>query len=474
MRKIISVLVISILLVSSMIVPSYAATIDSLSVSIDSSSRLVTVTGTISSGEGKRVILRITDPNGNLEYIDQVVSTMGGSFTMSYIMDNTATGQYAVEALGEDVNSVKQAAFIYSGTISQPPVHVVTPVPAPTPVPTPEPITDADIEKNISNLKRAVTSTEVVSTLKTTEKLLDLLGKAASEAKTADIKKEKVDKAVEILYAAAQAIDTLKDSKQALAQAQILIEASAGIVSDADKTGASVDSISSALVCIGQKVLDKVNVQKVAFKVSKTSASVTVSESTGKRLVEKMDTIQKIARELNSSLAGIKINERISPVLKLEAYASPQVQKASINLPSSVFKAAGEKGIDEIQLVNPNATISLAPDSIPVAANSKVVVLVEKVNEKRLSASIKEAVKGNQVYDLRITMKGKRVSKSNKPVEVLVPYTPKAGEDTSKITAFSINSKGELENTNGVYDADMGVVKFNTKDLGRFIIKPIK
>ncbi len=62
----------------------------------------VTVSGTISSGPGQLITLKITDPKGNLEYIGNTASTSGGQFQLSYYLANNTPGRYYAElgALG--------------------------------------------------------------------------------------------------------------------------------------------------------------------------------------------------------------------------------------------------------------------------------------------------------------------------------------------------------------------------------------
>jgi hypothetical protein len=101
LRKCLTLLIIMVFLLGMVKTPVFAAQISSVTAVIDSH-KLVTVTGIISSGAGQMVNIKITDPNGRLEYADSVVSHGSGNFEVSYTMSNDTAGQYEVlvNALG--------------------------------------------------------------------------------------------------------------------------------------------------------------------------------------------------------------------------------------------------------------------------------------------------------------------------------------------------------------------------------------
>lgn len=101
MKKCLTLVIIMVFLLGIVKTPVFAAQISSVTAVIDSH-KLVTVTGMISSGAGQTVNIKITDPNGLLEYADSMVSHGSGNFEVSYTMSNNTAGQYEVlvNALG--------------------------------------------------------------------------------------------------------------------------------------------------------------------------------------------------------------------------------------------------------------------------------------------------------------------------------------------------------------------------------------
>ena len=53
---------------------------------------------------------------------------------------------------------------------------------------------------------------------------------------------------------------------------------------------------------------------------------------------------------------------------------------------------------------------------------------------------------------------------------ISIPYTPKAGEDTSKLAVWFIRDDGTIENKKGSYDAESGCFVFKTTHLSRYVL----
>ncbi len=86
------------------------ATISNVSISHDSQNSKLIITGAISSGSGCEVTVTVTTPTGVIDFIDQVTSGSGGSFTFEYVYDELLDGQYLISIGGIGVD------LPYSGT----------------------------------------------------------------------------------------------------------------------------------------------------------------------------------------------------------------------------------------------------------------------------------------------------------------------------------------------------------------------
>ena len=77
--------------------------------SIDKSKK-VTVSGTISTGDGQQLTVLIKDPANKIELVDHCISRNGGKYEISYIMKNTQKGRYLV-AVGS--SGLESPVFTY-------------------------------------------------------------------------------------------------------------------------------------------------------------------------------------------------------------------------------------------------------------------------------------------------------------------------------------------------------------------------
>lgn len=106
------VMAIEVLTSFSVYAVNINAEIDNINTSIDSNKK-VTLSGVITSGAGQQVTARITDPKGNLEYVNNATSNTGGNFTFSYTMTNKLFGKYTVSLGGAGISTPAAASFNY-------------------------------------------------------------------------------------------------------------------------------------------------------------------------------------------------------------------------------------------------------------------------------------------------------------------------------------------------------------------------
>ena len=111
MRKWISFFILLLLLLIHSSV-AYAGSISNLSAAVDSSGKVV-VSGAVSTGAGHAVNIMINNPNGDIDYIDSIVSGSQGSFTFSYTLAAKTAGKYTVTLNSEGVAAPITTSFSY-------------------------------------------------------------------------------------------------------------------------------------------------------------------------------------------------------------------------------------------------------------------------------------------------------------------------------------------------------------------------
>lgn len=81
--------------------------------SIDPNTKKVTISGVLSSGEGKRVSVIVTAPDGNVDFLYQTTSTGGGKFDVNYVSESTIHGTYVIKLGAVGLKEHFQTTFVY-------------------------------------------------------------------------------------------------------------------------------------------------------------------------------------------------------------------------------------------------------------------------------------------------------------------------------------------------------------------------
>jgi len=113
MKKITCVIVILSMLFITMPTTSFAAEPITVSVSVNNATGIVTITGKISSGQGRIVTVKVINPYGSLDYLDQITSGANGQYAFSYKLKTNITGTYTVTVGGTGITSPVSTSFTY-------------------------------------------------------------------------------------------------------------------------------------------------------------------------------------------------------------------------------------------------------------------------------------------------------------------------------------------------------------------------
>ncbi|SDE02264.1 Chitinase A, N-terminal domain [Paenibacillus sp. UNCCL117] len=97
-----------------------AAAFQNLQVVYEPAEHTVNISGSISSGGGKTIGLSVTDPSGNMVYIQEVASQTDGSFTAAHkLQPGSADGVYLVKAGADGLSILQTRAFVVGNLQNQ-------------------------------------------------------------------------------------------------------------------------------------------------------------------------------------------------------------------------------------------------------------------------------------------------------------------------------------------------------------------
>lgn len=284
-------------------------------------------------------------------------------------------------------------------------------------------------------------------------------------------------------------INNISNPATALTQAEKVIENLGTALTNAASAGTATEGIVAAVENLAQAVMDKVERTNVITAVTGSNATISLATDTVNQLIGKLDTIVQTANTLNGKLAAAGTGIGVKAVLKIKADAGANVNDVTAKLPAELIAAAQQKKIDKIAVETGLATLTIAPDAIAVTAgstlsletriptaaevNNAVSELAAKTNmTPEQVQSLQNDLKGATVYDLNAFVGTSKFTDSfSKPVDVAVPYTLKAGDNSDNITVYYINDSGVLENVSGAYDPVTKTVKFSTWHFSKYVIK---
>lgn len=212
---------------------------------------------------------------------------------------------------------------------------------------------------------------------------------------------------------------------------------------------------------------------------SSSTLSVTVPVTSDKGSVSVSATVSSgtaIVTATNTQVEKIISYAETTGTVTIDVSGLKNVDSAKI--PAKLLAAAdGATGSDGLEVVLPSGTVKLDDTVLAsvAAANKDITVSVEEVKTSALTTAQKEALGDKAdsavVVDINVLVNGIKTSSFNGgTLTVSIPYTPKTGEDTSKLTVWYIKDDGTIENKGGYYDSKNTCFVFDTTHLSQYVL----
>jgi uncharacterized repeat protein (TIGR02543 family) len=195
---------------------------------------------------------------------------------------------------------------------------------------------------------------------------------------------------------------------------------------------------------------------------SNGNASATVTENQMTDAINK--AIEAAAQKGGDTQAKVEI----------KVTAPAEAKSVETSIPKAVFTAVADGKTDKLTVSTPIAAITF--DNEALSAISKemtgdVKITASKVDYDSLSEEAKQKVGDRPVFNFSVTSGDKTISQFGGNVDVVVPYTPKAGEDPNSIVIYYINAQGKLETvSNCTYDPATGMISFKTNHFSQYAV----
>jgi hypothetical protein len=268
-------------------------------------------------------------------------------------------------------------------------------------------------------------------------------------------------------------VENIRSTDKAVELAKDLIATVSKAVEKLDNAGTEKNNVQNNLMHVVNKVVEKAGKHEVSSTVLGNTAIVNADSIKVDDIVAKAASAQKIAATLNQELKNGGVDNKVESKVIISIPDSAAVKEVKAGLPSDLIEKC--QSLDKIEISSGIATISVSPKTLTAEGSAKVEVSAKYADEK-LTQQQREVAGNNPVFDFTIQVTKKdgteeKISKFDKPVEVRIPYEPKPGIDTNRITVFFVNDKGELTNRTGKYDPETKTVVFLTKSFSVYMIK---
>ena len=144
----------------------------------------------------------------------------------------------------------------------------------------------------------------------------------------------------------------------------------------------------------------------------------------------------------------------------------------SAKLPSSIVEKVGQTET-ELTVVLPTGSVAL--DAKALAAIEGTGDVTVSVRPATLTDAQREIVgtltKVAAVVDVKVMVGTvEQTGFDGGRLTIAIPYTPKAGEDTARLTVWFLRDDGSIEDMGGRYDAETGCFVFQTDHLSRYLL----
>ncbi len=203
----------------------------------------------------------------------------------------------------------------------------------------------------------------------------------------------------------------------------------------------------------------------VTVPVTSESSSVSVKAEVTKTGTATVEISDKQIEEVAQHGSGTVTVD----VSKLENVESVQV-------PAHVVETTNKAEGTGLTVALPAGSVTLDETALEsVSSSADVTVAVQQVSATDLTETQQKAIGDTAsiglVVDVDLFVGAEKQSTFNGgTLTISVPYTPKSGEDTSKLTVWFIRDDGTIENKGGYYDAAKGCFVFETGHLSRYVL----
>ncbi|WP_433752427.1 immunoglobulin-like domain-containing protein [Paenibacillus amylolyticus] len=161
--------------------------------------------------------------------------------------------------------------------------------------------------------------------------------------------------------------------------------------------------------------------------------------------------------------------------LRVRVEADESLNGLMIELAVDPRLTSGSSTVDRIEINTGSAVVTVATELLGTGtrAGKTLGLSIKKITANQLPASAQAGLTGEVVYDIELTMDGKKLTEfdGRDDLVIALPYTLKASENPNNVIVYDVKDNGELRVvTNGKFNAATGKVEFKPTYPGKYTV----
>lgn len=207
-----------------------------------------------------------------------------------------------------------------------------------------------------------------------------------------------------------------------------------------------------------------------------TATTPATATSDGNGGISAAVTGSQLSDALTKALTGAAAQgSGTGAVVEIKVDGAPTSTSITTSIPQAAFSELSGSSADGLMITTPIASITFngaALDEISGKASGDIKITAALADTSTLTDAEKAAVGSHPVYDFAVTSGGATISDfGGGSAAISVPYTLAAGEDPNRIVIYYLSDSGALiPVTNCSYDAETGMVTFNTSHFSKYAV----
>lgn len=179
--------------------------------------------------------------------------------------------------------------------------------------------------------------------------------------------------------------------------------------------------------------------------------------------------------KLSADTVKRALDQTTSGELQIRVEGDQSWNGLTIELAVDARLTSGSSTVDRIEINTGSAVVSVATELLGTgtSAGKTLGLSIKKITANQLSASAQAGLTGEVVYDIELTIDGKKLTAfdGRDDLVIALPYTLKAAENPNNVIVYDVKDNGELRVvTNGKYNAATGKVEFKPTYLSKYTV----